>query len=280
MVKNIKELFLYISKSLKEYSPDTYNFETFELLEFGMGIKKFDYPLYAEKQVYKNEFEKMQELLKRRLSGEPLQYILGSWEFYGLPLKVGEGVLIPRADTEIIADKSIELIKKFGYKSGADLCSGSGALAIALAEYTDIENIYAVEISDKAFPYLKENIKLNEIKKVKAVNEDIFNWNLKEKLDIIVSNPPYIPTADIESLAKEVKKEPMMALDGGEDGLYFYREISKRFYEKINNGGALVFEIGINQYEDVMNIMKSIGYNDVNYENDLCNIPRCVWGIK
>lgn len=280
MVKNIRELFLHISESLKEYTPDTYSFEAFELLEYAVGVKKFDYPLYADKTVSEDEIKKVQELLERRLGGEPLQYILGKWEFYGLPFKVGEGVLIPRADTETIADKAIELTEKYGYKIGADLCSGSGALGIALEKNSNIERVYAVELSDKAFPYLRENIELNKAERVIPVNEDIFTWEYPQNLDIIVSNPPYIPTLDIENLEVEVKKEPVMALDGGEDGLYFYREISKRFYNCLKSGGALVFEIGINQCADVMNIMKEIGYTDVNYSEDLCGIPRCVWGIK
>ena len=280
MVK-LRELYLDGCKNLESISEESAPFEVFQLIEKAFGINKSGYFIHSEDEVDEKSAEKFKEMLLRRKNHEPLQYILGEWEFYGLPFKVGEGVLVPRGDTEIIAETAINYINKNNFKNMIDLCSGSGALAIAIAKNTDLEKVDAVELSKKAFSYLLQNIELNEAQnKITAYNTDIFTFENQIKYDVVVSNPPYIPTKDIEELSQEVKQEPFMALDGGLDGLYFYRKISELYFDKINTNGMLFFEIGINQLEDVSKIMKEIGYKEINFVKDYAGIPRCVYGTK
>ncbi len=280
MVK-IKDLYTDGCKRLSTVSGDSASFEVLELIKAAFGINQSEYFLHSEDNAEEKSANKFNEMLSRREKREPLQYILGEWEFYGLPFKVGKDVLIPRSDTEIIAETAVNFINKNKFKTLADLCSGSGALAIALGKNTDLEKIDAVELSEKAFSYLWENIKLNNMEnKIKPYNADIFSFKSENIYDIVVSNPPYIPTKDIEGLSTEVKQEPIMALDGGKDGLYFYRKISEEYFHRINEGGMLIFEIGINQLDDVADIMYSHGYKNIDHVKDYAGIPRCIYGIK
>lgn len=218
-------------------------------------------------------------LLGRRLSGEPLQYILGEWEFYGYKLKVGKGVLIPRDDTEVLLRRCLSYLKN---KKGArvlDLCSGSGALAIAIAKETDSE-VTAVEKSAQALPYLCENITLNQAD-VEVIAGDIFT--LSDELedgffDLILSNPPYVMSEEIKNLQREISFEPEMALDGGEDGLKFYRAIIRNYTKKLKSGGMLAFEIGEGQLPEVKSLMESKGYSNIGADFDLGGIHRAVYG--
>lgn len=216
----------------------------------------------------------------RRLIGEPLQYILGEWEFYGNKLKVGEGVLIPRDDTEVLLRDCLGVLKN---RSGArvlDLCSGSGALAIAIAKECEAE-VVAVEKSPEAYDYLYNNIASNKAKVV-PVRGDIFT--LADEFpdgyfDLILSNPPYVRSDDIDGLQREIAFEPRMALDGGEDGLHFYRGIIKLWTRKLRDGGMLAFELGEGQFEDVRGLMEDAGLSEIGGSLDLGGIKRSIFGI-
>lgn len=218
-------------------------------------------------------------LLGRRLSGEPLQYILGEWEFYGYKLKVGKGVLIPRDDTEVLLRKSLMFLKDKPNAKVLDLCSGSGALAIAIAKETGAE-VYAVEKSAEALPYLCENITLNKAD-IAVIAGDVFKCAdefYDGQFDLIVSNPPYVITDEIKTLQKEISFEPKLALDGGNDGLRFYRAITRDFKTKLKNGGMLAYEIGENQFEQVKSIMEAENFTETGFELDLGGIKRVVYG--
>ena len=219
--------------------------------------------------------EELDAVLKRRIDGEPLQYILGEWEFYDLPFYVGEGVLIPRPDTETLAEFAID---RAGTRETVcmDLCSGSGCLAITLDKHSVNATVYAMELSDKAFEYLKKNIERNA-SSVRAVKGDVLEDDFGE-FDLIISNPPYIKTADLDTLQKEVKREPQMALDGGDDGLVFYRKIAEKAKEYLNTEGFLAFEIGYNQKIAVENILKENGYQNIYSRKDLGGNDRIVVG--
>ncbi|MBQ3550106.1 MAG: peptide chain release factor N(5)-glutamine methyltransferase [Clostridia bacterium] len=212
-----------------------------------------------------------------RLKHEPLQYILGEWEFYGLPFKVGPGVLIPRQDTETLVETALPLLKPSRNRV-FDLCAGSGCIGIALAKLSGAKVTF-FEKSDDALPYLEENIRLNGIE-AEVLHYDVLGAPPKMKVDMIVSNPPYIKTAVVEGLETEVKCEPLMALDGGEDGLRFYRHIATAWKPCIELGGYLIFEIGFDQGEEVTEIMKNAGYRDVQCKKDLCGEDRVVIGRK
>lgn len=212
-----------------------------------------------------------------RLKHEPLQYILGEWEFFGLPFRVGPGVLIPRQDTETLVETALPLINKSRNRV-FDLCAGSGCIGIALAKLSGARVTF-FEKSDDALPYLEENIRLNGIE-AEVLHYDVLGAPPNTKVDMIVSNPPYIKTAVVEGLETEVKCEPLMALDGGEDGLRFYRHIATAWKPCIKLGGYLIFEIGFDQGEEVTEIMKNAGYRDVQCKKDLCGEDRVVIGRK
>lgn len=218
-------------------------------------------------------------LLGRRLSGEPLQYILGEWEFYGYKLKVGKGVLIPRDDTEVLLRRCLSYLRDKKNARVLDLCSGSGALAIALAKETDSE-VYAVEKSAQALPYLCQNISINKAR-VEVIAGDIFNIDdefTDNSFDLILSNPPYVKTEEIETLQREIAYEPKIALDGGEDGLDFYRLIVKTYTKKLKRGGMMAFEIGEGQFEDVKTLMESENLSEIGSDLDLGAIQRVAYG--
>lgn len=218
-------------------------------------------------------------LVGRRLTGEPLQYILGEWEFYGYKLKVGRGVLIPRDDTEVLLRYCLSYLKGKNNRKVLDLCSGSGALAIAIARETD-SDVIAVEKSADALPYLMENISLNKAN-VSVVADDIFECASEfpdNYFDLILSNPPYIISDEIDTLQKEVGFEPKMALDGGEDGYKFYRYIIKEWKTKLKPGGRMAFELGEGQLDTVKTLMEAEGFTEIGYDDDLGGIHRAVYG--
>lgn len=219
------------------------------------------------------------ELTEKRLSHEPLQYIIGKWSFMGIDLLVGEGVLVPRDDTEVVTSLCIDFLSGKENPSAIDLCAGSGAISLALEKYANCK-VTAVELSDKAFSYLTQNIKLNN-SAVNALNGDIFECHkdiADNSLDLIVSNPPYIKTADIASLQKEVQHEPAMALDGGESGLDFYRRIVPLWKSKLKAGGALAFELGEGQYDEVSRILADNGFGGITESIDFGGIQRAIIG--
>lgn len=219
--------------------------------------------------------ETIDAVLSRRIGGEPLQYILGEWEFYDLPFYVGEGVLIPRPDTETLAEFAID---KAGTEeiTCMDLCSGSGCLAITVDKHCPNATVFAMELSDEAFSYLEKNIERNA-SSVRAVKGDVLEDDFGE-FDLIISNPPYIKTKDLDILQKEVQREPRMALDGGEDGLSFYRKIAEIWVPHLKRGGTLAVEIGIGQGDDVKKLLEKAGLENIGSLNDLSGIERVVFG--
>lgn len=219
------------------------------------------------------------ELTEKRLNHEPLQYLLGKWSFMGIDLLVGEGVLVPRDDTEVVTSLCIDYLSCKESPNVIDLCAGSGAISLALEKYANCK-VTAVELSDKAFSYLTQNIKLNN-SAVNALNGDIFECHkdiADNSLDLIVSNPPYIKTADIASLQKEVQHEPAMALDGGESGLDFYRRIVPLWKSKLKAGGALAFELGEGQYDEVSRILADNGFGGITESIDFGGVQRAIIG--
>ena len=224
------------------------------------------------------------ELLERRVNGEPLQYIIGEWEFYGLPFKVGKGVLIPRQDTETLVETALDFLKTRPpeQRRTLDLCAGTGCIGITLAKLANAD-VSCVELSGEAFGYLVQNIGLNYVEEcVKPIHGDIFDSEIRcglGEFDIIVSNPPYLTDSDMRSLQTEVTHEPKMALYGGSDGLDFYRSIVRDYMESVKTGGAIFFEVGAGQAAEVARILSGIGF-ETSIVKDLCKIERVVWGIK
>lgn len=220
------------------------------------------------------EYKKFLKFLEERIAGKPYAYIVGHKEFMKLNFKVNESVLIPREDTEILVENAINS----GKLKILDMCTGSGCIAISLAKYIKNSSVSAVDISKEALQVAKENAKINEVN-VNFINSNLFE-NVTEMYDLIVSNPPYIPTKDISSLQIEVKNEPIIALDGGDDGLNFYKIISKEARKHLTPTGILMFEIGFDEAESVSNILKNDGYKNIEIIKDLSGNDRVVKACK
>ena len=200
------------------------------------------------------EYIKYIELLTQ---GEPIEHITHQKEFMKLNFYVDENVLIPRQDTEVLVEEVMKIAKKIRARKILDLCTGSGAIAISLAKYLENIQLTALDISGKALDIAIANAKNNHVQdKITFVESNLFQDLGQEKYDIIVSNPPYIRRKEIETLDKEVRREPRLALDGGEDGLDFYRNIIDKGYEYLKYGGYICLEIGYDQKEEVMKIIK------------------------
>lgn len=277
----ISELEKLGSQKLRASGKENSDFDARCLLEFVLNLNPTQYLLNRSEEVDSVCAEKFLSLVERRSNGEPLQYILGKWEFMGLPFYVGEGVLIPRPETEMLVEYALDFLKDKKNPVVIDLCSGSGCIAISVAKHLPNAMVYAIEKSDLAFPYLKKNIWLNCVFNVSAVHGDIFDRTLLSdiKPDLILSNPPYIRSSEIASLQSEVRNEPSMALDGGEDGLIFYREIANGWIDRLGTGGAIAVECAEDQTEDIIRMFsEKTQYAEA--FNDLSGLPRTVTAIK
>lgn len=215
-------------------------------------------------ELNKNDEKKYFDAILKMRKGIPLEHITHQKEFMKLNFFVDENVLIPRQDTEILVEEVIKIAKKTNAKKILDLCTGSGAIAVSLAKYLPETEITAIDISNEALKIAKKNAINNEVEnQITFISSDLFTNLNDEKFDIIVSNPPYIKRSVIDTLDEEVKKEPHIALDGGDDGLYFYRKIIKGSYQYLKYGGYLFLEIGFDQKIDVIELIE----NEENYTN-------------
>lgn len=260
------------------------------LLCYALNVDKIYVYTHRHSKIETENVDKFLSLVNKRKKGYPIQYIIGKQEFMGLEFYVNEGVLVPRPDTEILIEWIIEIIESGYFKEKEsinilDIGTGSGAISLSLAYYIDKAYIYTVDISNKALSIAKKNAKnLNLKSKVRFLEGNIFepigNLDEKTKFDIIVSNPPYIPTEEINSLQKEVSKyEPRLALDGGLDGLDFYRKITKESPKYLNHKGILAFEIGYNQGDELKKILETNRkYKDIQIRKDLGGHNRAVIG--
>lgn len=213
--------------------------------------------IYDQKEITKKQEKEYMQNVEKLIKGTPIQHITKAQEFMKLNFFVNEDVLIPRPDTEVLVEEVLSIIKRLTRPRVLDLCTGSGAIAISIAKYAKNAVLYASDISKEALKVAKDNAKNNNVEdRIQFIESDLFNDIPKMKFDIIVTNPPYIRTGDISKLQKEVQKEPKIALDGGIDGYDFYRKISNKAYEYLKYNGYLCMEIGYDQKEFVMDILK------------------------
>ncbi|MDD6345984.1 MAG: peptide chain release factor N(5)-glutamine methyltransferase [Oscillospiraceae bacterium] len=280
----IGELYTNLKSVLRLMNIDTYAFEAKLIIEKAFDSELPRILMNRDSAVPESILDNIQDMTEKRKKGFPIQYILGEWEFYGYRFKVGEGVLIPRQDTETLIDYVLDICRKNNIKSPKiiDLCSGTGCIAIALKKEMPDSEIYALENSGIALEYLEYNAKLNQadIKIMEAdVLEDKYTDNFKD-FDIIVSNPPYLTRQDMRELQPEVRFEPITALYAGEDGLYFYQRITPLWKKILKSGGMIVYEIGMNQHESVSDILKSNNFNQTEFIKDTAGIIRVVSGVK
>lgn len=236
--------------------------------------KQYD---YAFTEVSENQILLMNETICRRINGEPLQYIVGRWDFYGFNFEVGDGVLIPRPETENLVEYVLSELKNVKNPIVFDLCSGSGCIGLTIAKLRSDSTVYLFEKEDKAFSYLMKNFKSFGIKNAVPMKCDITDLDLTKlpKADALVSNPPYIKTEEIPLLQSEVQREPQSALDGGKDGLQFYKCIFLKWLSKVKKGGLIAVECGDGQSNDVISLFNgSISEKKVIF--DFNNIDRIV----
>lgn len=254
----IKEAIKYGSDLLKENKIEDYSIKVKILISFITGIKKDILINYEDVEILDNKLEIYIYNLNKIIEGVPIQYITKKQEFMRLDFFVDENVLIPQPDTEILVEEVLKISKLYNKKINIlDLCTGSGAISVSLAKYIKDVNIIATDISENAIEIAEKNaIKNNAENKIKFVVSDMFK-NIENKFDIIVSNPPYIETKEIEKLSKEVKNEPIIALDGGNDGIKYYKIIADNYNKFLNIGGYLLLEIGYNQGESVSKLFKN-----------------------
>ncbi len=227
------------------------------LMQFVLNQTRQYLIVYDEKSLTKKQEEDYLETVERLISGIPLQHITNKQEFMKMDFYVDNNVLIPRPDTEVLVEEVIKIAKEIKAKKILDLCTGSGAIAVALAKYIENSEITALDISEKALKIAELNAKKHEVnQQITFIQSNLFEDLPKEKYDIIVSNPPYIKKEIIETLEEEVKKEPYIALDGGWDGLDFYRRIVDQSYEFLKYKGYLCLEIGYDQKIDVIELIE------------------------
>ena len=226
--------------------------------------------------------QQVRRLAQRHLDGEPVAYLIGEWEFYGLPLDISPSVLIPRPDTEVLAQRAIEAAGELEECRVLDLCAGSGCIGLAVAANVPHARVLLGEIDEEALKICRQNIRRNNLTgRVASMRVDAREKPPRSlgEFHMIVSNPPYIPTRDIETLDASVRDhEPHLALDGGADGLDFYRAIVEKWRDALTENGMLAFEVGIGQADEVLRIMRHGGFGDVQILRDLNGIPRVVSG--
>ncbi len=247
--------------------------ELFRLVT-GQDARLADRPLTAEQAA------KLEALTARRATREPLQYLCGSWPFLDFELAVGPGVLCPRADTEVVAEAAAQMLAGVQAPKVLDLCAGTGCLGLGVKRFCPEADVTCVEKSPEAFRYLKKNA-VSALKqgKARAVEGDLFHYwqGLPEgKLDLIVSNPPYLTAAEMRQLQPEVAREPAMALEAGEDGLVFYRALAEHYQNALRPGGALALEIGWQQREAVTALLAANGWVDIVCRKDYGGNDRCI----
>lgn len=284
MAATYNKLFLDTRTRLKKAGVEAAQLEARELLCYASGKTREqlyrDMPLYVSAELER----RLEELIQRRLNGEPVAYIVGEWEFYGLPLDITTDVLIPRSDTEILVERAIYHAGLAGAGCRVlDLCAGSGCVGLAIASQVPECRVVLGELSECALRICKQNIRRNELNaRVTCIGVNAMETPPAElwDFDVIACNPPYIPTGDIPGLDSSVKDfEPVMALDGGEDGLDYYRFIAANWKNALRLGGSMIFEVGIGQAMQVEEILAQNGFESIKTVADTQGIWRVVEGI-
>ena len=282
MIRTINDAYLDLRTEFRKKGIAGYQIEARELVAFALDLDYEEFYNRRNQYIFDKDVQKIEELKALRYSGVPLQHITGRWEFYGLPLEVTTDTLIPRPDTETLVEVGIDLLKDRSKGRVLDLCCGTGCVGLAVLKNVGegLNGVFA-DLSEPALEVTRRNIVHNGLSHrslTYPVDALAPASDLLGKFHLIVCNPPYIPTAEIMTLDVEVQREPHMALDGGEDGLDFYRAIAEKWKDALVPGGRLYFEVGIGQADEVLRIMRRQGFGDIQIVKDLNEIPRVVFG--
>ena len=279
----LKQLYKVGTVKLAEEGIEEFSLDAWYLLEYVTGVSKAMYFAEPERAVSEENADRYIDCIRRRAAHIPLQHITGEQEFMGYPFCVNEHVLIPRQDTEILVEEAIQVMRP--KMKVLDMCTGSGCIVLSILKMcrekyymTDLQGIGA-DVSEEALKVARENGRRLGVP-VTWIQSDLFaKIPEEEKYDVIVSNPPYIETAVIDTLQEEVRlHDPYIALDGKEDGLYFYRRIISEAGKYLKTQGKLMFEIGCDQAEAVEELMKNSGYEQITVKKDLAGLDRVVYG--
>lgn len=259
---------------------DDAKYDSLELLLFIFGMDRSRYLINAGCQADSTKVSEYEEVIAKRASHIPLQHITGEAWFYGECFKINTAVLIPRQDTEILVDEALKHVD--AESCVLDMCTGSGCILISLALKSRFKYGLGVDILSEALEIAEINAKNLKARNVFWQQSNLFeNINKNHKFDVIVSNPPYIRTSQIKNLAEEVRlHDPFIALDGKADGLHFYREITTKSSQYLNDGGWLIYEIGWDQADDVKSIMIEGGYKEIQIIKDLAGLDRVAAGHR
>ena len=282
MAITYNDLYLEIRRQLRAADSGDPTLEARELVAFACGKTKEE--LLRDSRLYVTpEVEaRVRALVQRHLDGEPTAYLIGEWEFYGLPLDISRDVLIPRPDTEVLAGLAIDFVKTQGACRVLDLCAGSGCVGLAVAAQCPESRVVLGELSEGALRICRQNIRRNGLSgRVVPMQMDALAPPPAQlgEFRCLVSNPPYIPAGDIPGLDPSVRDyEPHMALDGGADGLDFYRNLAGEWKNALTVGGKIFLEVGIGQADDVLRLLRAQGFGDLEITKDLNGIPRVVHG--
>lgn len=282
MAVTYNDLYLDVRQQLRAAGVEASTMEARELVCFGTGKSREELSRDSRLYASPEREEQVRRLVARRLAGEPVAYLIGEWEFYGLPLDISKDVLIPRADTETLAEQAIAYVGNLGECRVLDLCAGSGCIGLAIASQAPQARVVLGELDDSALKICRQNIRRNGLSgRVTPVQMDALEKPARSlgEFHCIVCNPPYIPTGDIAGLEVSVRNyEPHLALDGGADGLDFYRAIIRGWRDALAPGGRLFFEVGIGQADEVLRMMRGQGFGDLQIIKDPHKIPRVVLG--
>lgn len=276
-MRTLQELLEAGRKQLKNAGISEYELDAWYLLQHVTKVSRTGFLCDRNAPVSEEQEKRYTELIGRRAERIPLQQLTGEQEFMGLTFAVNEHVLIPRQDTEVLVEEAGRLLKQMPSARVLDMCTGSGCIIISLAKLYGAETAVGVDVSEEALKVAKRNAEYHEVN-VRLTQSDLFQ-EVTGTFDIIVSNPPYIRTAVIATLEPEVREhEPMLALDGMEDGLHFYRRITEEAGKYLASGGYLIFEIGHDQGKDVSELMSEHGCRDVRVIKDLAGLDRVCIG--
>ncbi len=277
MSQTIQAVLDKVKTALKEKGIESSSLDAALILSEVLKLSRIQLVTHNNDEISDDKLHIIEEYTKRRLGREPMQYILGHCEFMGMDFEVNKNTLIPRADTENVVERAIDIIREKGYKSVLDIGTGSGAIAVSIGKYTDTD-VTAVDISRPALETAVKNARKNNVN-INFIESDLFE-NVRGSFDMIVSNPPYIESSVIDTLDVQVRDhEPVLALDGGEDGLYFYRRIISKLPVFLKKKGCIIFEIGYNQGYALCSMLKENNFKNISVRQDLSGLDRVVTGF-
>lgn len=268
----------YGENKLRNAGIDNFGFEAMQMCLSALTTDNTGFLLYADREISDDQAERYEKMLTERISGEPLQYIIGEWDFLDGTFEVGKGVLIPRPETEELACSVIEKVRKNHFRTVFDLCAGTGCIGISVAEKCPFSDVWLFELYDDALRFTEKNVKRSGLSNIHVIKADVLEGMPREvpRPDFIVSNPPYINSSDIPSLQAEVLREPLTALDGGDDGLVFYKAIASGWLPFLNKNGGAAVECGEGQADAVKKHFSK--YLDCGSEKDVFGVERFVSG--